>query len=35
MPVCINIPWYTFTPPLQAAGGTVETTSEVPVPIMP
>jgi hypothetical protein len=35
VPVCINTPWYTFTPPVQSAPGTVEPASEVPVPIMP
>ena len=34
MPVCINTPWYTFVPPVQAATGTVVDASAVPVPIM-
>jgi len=39
VPVCIGTPWYTFVPPIQAEGGTVERAGsgmgEVPVPIMP
>ncbi|TVY81775.1 LysM domain-containing protein [Lachnellula suecica] len=35
VPVCIDTPWYTFVPPVQAADGTVEAASAVPVPIMP
>jgi hypothetical protein len=35
VPVCINTPWYTFTPPVQAAAGTAESAKDVPVPIMP
>lgn len=34
MPVCINTPWYTFVPPVQAIDGTVVDVSAVPVPIM-
>ncbi|KAH8600903.1 hypothetical protein B0O99DRAFT_589778 [Bisporella sp. PMI_857] len=34
VPVCINTPWYTFVPPVQAATGTVVDASAVPVPIM-
>jgi len=35
VPVCINTQWYTFTPPVQPAEGTVEPASDIPVPIMP
>ena len=35
VPVCINTPWYTFTPPVQAAPGSVVPASQVPVPVMP
>ncbi|KAH8674777.1 hypothetical protein BGZ60DRAFT_404796 [Tricladium varicosporioides] len=35
VPVCINTPWYTFTPPVFAPAGTVVPSSAIPVPIMP
>lgn len=35
VPVCIDTPWYTFVPPVQAADGTIEPASAVPVPVMP
>jgi hypothetical protein len=35
VPVCINTPWYTFVPPVQAASGSVESADKVPVPVMP
>jgi len=34
VPVCINTPWYIFTPPVQAATGAVVNADAVPVPIM-
>jgi len=30
----VNTPWYTFTPPVQAAEGTVVSADAIPVPIM-
>lgn len=35
VPVCINTPWYTFTPPIQSPDGSVVPASALPVPIMP
>lgn len=35
VPICIDTPWYKFTPPVQASYGTVEATKKTPVPIMP
>ncbi|KAL1616156.1 hypothetical protein SLS56_011547 [Neofusicoccum ribis] len=35
VPICINTPWYTFTPPVQAAAGSHATPDETPVPLMP
>ncbi|TVY84425.1 LysM domain-containing protein [Lachnellula suecica] len=35
VPVCINTPWYKFTPPVQPPAGTVDSSSLNPVPIMP
>lgn len=35
VPVCINTPWYHYTPPVQPAFGTHYTPSQTPVPIMP
>ncbi|EMF12020.1 carbohydrate-binding module family 50 protein [Sphaerulina musiva SO2202] len=35
VPVCINTPWYTFTPPVQPDFGTHYTPDQTPVPIMP
>ncbi|KAL1639886.1 hypothetical protein SLS58_007473 [Diplodia intermedia] len=35
VPVCIDTPWYTFTPPIQPAAGTKEGPEDVPVPLMP
>ncbi|EKG20364.1 hypothetical protein MPH_02289 [Macrophomina phaseolina MS6] len=35
VPVCINTPWYTFTPPVQPAAGTHYTPDQTPVPLMP
>ncbi|KAI9656885.1 MAG: hypothetical protein M1821_003524 [Bathelium mastoideum] len=35
VPICINTPWYKFTPPIQPAYGTHYTPSQDPVPIMP
>ncbi|KAL9092275.1 MAG: hypothetical protein Q9165_004449 [Trypethelium subeluteriae] len=35
VPICINTPWYTYTPPIQPPYGTHYTVSQDPVPIMP
>lgn len=35
VPICINTPWYTFTPPVQAAAGTHESADQIPVPLYP
>ncbi|TVY43802.1 LysM domain-containing protein [Lachnellula occidentalis] len=35
VPVCINTPWYTFTPPVQEPEGTVEADTSNPIPQMP
>ncbi|KXS93848.1 hypothetical protein AC578_10456, partial [Pseudocercospora eumusae] len=35
VPVCINTPWYQFTPPVQPDFGTHYTPDQTPVPIMP
>ncbi|KAF2087247.1 carbohydrate-binding module family 50 protein [Saccharata proteae CBS 121410] len=35
VPVCINTPWYTFVPPVQADYGTVEDADDTPIPQMP
>ncbi len=34
VPVCINTPWYKYTPPVQPPAGTVESKDRVPVPQM-
>jgi hypothetical protein len=35
VPVCINTPWYHFTPPVQPDYGTHYAPSQTPVPVMP
>ncbi|KAF2172814.1 hypothetical protein M409DRAFT_49342 [Zasmidium cellare ATCC 36951] len=35
VPICINTPWYHYTPPVQPAFGTHYTPDQTPVPIMP
>ena len=30
VPVCINTPWYTFTPPVQKPAGTIEVAANQP-----
>lgn len=35
VPVCINTPWYQFTPPVQPDFGTHYTPDQTPVPVMP
>ncbi|KAI9714001.1 MAG: hypothetical protein M1820_000731 [Bogoriella megaspora] len=35
VPVCINTPWYKFTPPIQNPYGSHKTAAQVPVPVMP